>query len=89
MLGKVCGACPKAAGQGPRLCYVKAGADVEGLLPRAEAGLGEGLWRLWRLQGGKRHHKLGVNLLFWRDKGSTSHWRPDMWPHPNAGTQKE
>lgn len=66
---------------------MKAGTEVEGLLPRAEAELGEGFWALWRLQGGKRHHKLGANLLFWMDKGSMSHWCPGMGPHPNAGTQ--
>lgn len=65
----------------------------KGCLPRAEAGKGRGSGDSGRGQRAvsspKRHHKLHVDLLFWRDKGSTNHRGPDLWPHPIAGTQSD
>lgn len=76
---KVCCADPRATGRG--LVVLKAGTNVDGL-PEAEAGLGVGALEIPGAQRAmsspKRHQRLGVNLLLWRDKSSTSHRGRDL-----------
>lgn len=61
---------------------------MEGL-PAEESGLGVGALEIpggqSAVSSSKRHHTLGVNLLFWRDKGRTSCRGSDLWPHPITG----
>lgn len=56
---------------------------MEGL-PEAEAGLGVGALEIpggqRAVSSPKRLQRLGVNLLLWRDKGSTSHRGPTCDP---------